>query len=126
MSWQEYVDESMVETGKISKGAIIGLDGSVWAISPELNITEEEINNFISSFSDPSSIREHGLYISTEKYLAIRCDDRSVYGKNKGSGCICVKTESAILIGIYEEGMVAGDASKTIEELADYLIEQGY
>jgi profilin len=38
MSWQAYVDQQLVGTGKVSRGAIFGLDGSTWAISPGFNV----------------------------------------------------------------------------------------
>ncbi|MFD3760922.1 profilin [Streptomyces sp. NPDC058622] len=34
MSWQTYVDEELVGTGKVRQGAIIGFDGNAWAASP--------------------------------------------------------------------------------------------
>ena len=62
------------------------------------------------------------------KYIALRADDRSVYGKkvwpiNQGTGGVaCVKTKQAILIGVYEEPTQFGEATKVMETLADYLI----
>jgi len=34
MSWQEYVDNQLLATGKIAQAAIYGHDGSLWATSP--------------------------------------------------------------------------------------------
>ncbi len=41
--WQEYVDNTLVKTGNVSKAAIIGRDGKVWGISEGLKLTTEEI-----------------------------------------------------------------------------------
>jgi hypothetical protein len=35
---QGYVDQQLVGSGHVTKGAIIGLDGSQWAISPGFNV----------------------------------------------------------------------------------------
>jgi hypothetical protein len=37
-----------------------------------------------------------------------------------------VRTVHTILIGIYSEGMLPGEAANTLEKIADYLIEVGY
>lgn len=39
---------------------------------------------------------------------------------------MCVKTKQAILIAHYPGGVQPGEAAKIIEQLADYLIGQGY
>jgi tRNA(Arg) A34 adenosine deaminase TadA len=38
MSWQSYVDDHLVGSGNVTKAAIVGLDGNVWAQSPGLNV----------------------------------------------------------------------------------------
>ena len=38
MSWQAYVDDHLVATGKVAKAAIIGLNGAPWAQSPTLQV----------------------------------------------------------------------------------------
>jgi profilin len=39
MSWQAYIDSSMLGTGKVKAGAIIGLaDGAIWAKSPNFKV----------------------------------------------------------------------------------------
>ncbi len=39
MSWQGYVDNNLVGTGKITQAAIIGLKGGVWATSADFNVS---------------------------------------------------------------------------------------
>jgi profilin len=62
----------------------------------------------------------------TRKYFVLRADDRSVYGKKEASGIVCVKTKQAVLIGIYDPPTVAGEATKIVETLADYLISMNF
>jgi profilin len=56
----------------------------------------------------------------------LKADDRSIYGKKGATGCVCVKTGKAVLIGVYNENTQPGQAATTVEKLGDYLIEQGY
>jgi len=40
MSWQGYVDTNLVGTGRVSKAAIIGLKGGVWATSSGFTVSQ--------------------------------------------------------------------------------------
>jgi profilin len=47
-------------------------------------------------------------------------------GKKGTAGVVLVRTGQAILIGVYNESAQPGNATNTVEKLADYLIENGY
>ncbi|KAI9142416.1 profilin [Paraphysoderma sedebokerense] len=126
MSWQAYVDNNLVGTKKIQKGAIYGHDKNLWAASPGFSVQPAELDALIKAFKDPSGIRAGGLRVNNVKYIALKCDDRSVYGKQGSGGVICVKTKQAVLIGTYDESAQPGEATKVVEALADYLISVNY
>jgi len=126
MSWQAYVDTNMVKSGNITKGAIFGLDGNKWAISPGYNVTPDEAKKIIAAFKNPADIRASGLFIASVKHIALKCDERSVYAKVGTGGIVCVKTGKCVLIGAYDEKVQPGAAANVVEKLADYLIEAGY
>lgn len=125
MSWQEYIDSGMIETGHLTDGAILGLDGSIWASSSNLKPSKEEGLSMVQSFSDPTAIRTKGIVLLGQKYIPIKADDRSIYGKKPNGGIVAVKTKKCVLIGAYGEGQQPGDAAKTVEDLADYLLGSG-
>jgi len=124
-AWLPYVD-NMVKSQKISQGAIVGHNGGTWAASPGLTITPDEAKALVASFKDAAPLREKGIFLSGTKYMFLRGDDRSVYGKKGAVGCVCVKTGKSVIIGIYPEGVQPGDAVVTVEKMADYLIEKNY
>ncbi|KAG4108122.1 profilin [Neocallimastix lanati (nom. inval.)] len=126
MSWQAYVDQNLLGTGKIAQAAIHGHDGSTWATSAGFAVSATEFQNLIKAFKDPSGIRTSGLHINGKKYIALRADDRSIYAKAGNDGCACVKTNQAVLIGTYVEPTQPGEATKIVESLADYLISVNY
>ncbi|KAI3640767.1 hypothetical protein MIR68_001645 [Amoeboaphelidium protococcarum] len=123
MSWQAYVDQNLVGTQKVTKAAIHGLDGTPWATSAGFSVKPDEVKNIVKAFSDASGIRASGLHVAGEKYIAIKTDDRSVYGKKGACGVCCVKTKQAVLIGVYDDKIQPGEAAKIVEALADYLIK---
>jgi len=126
MSWQAYVDNNLVGSKCITKGAIIGLDGSKWASSPGFNVTPDEAKKLVAAFKDANGIRAAGLFLNTVKYFALGCTDRSIYGKQGANGCACVKTTKCVLIGVYDDKIQGGQANLVVEKLGDYLIESGY
>ncbi|KAI3630654.1 hypothetical protein MIR68_008910 [Amoeboaphelidium protococcarum] len=126
MSWQTYVDQNLVGTKKIAKGAIHGLDGNPWATSAGLALKPQEVQELIKGFKDANALRASGLKLNAVKYIVIRADDRSIYGKQGTGGVVCVKTKSAVLIGFYDESAQPGEATKVVEQLADYLISVNY
>lgn len=81
------------------------------------------------------------------KYFCIKADERSIYGKKVGvphpprsssrvlttssihqgkEGIVTVKTKQAILVAHYPDVVQPGEAAKTVEQLADYLLGVGY
>ncbi|GAA6020812.1 hypothetical protein JCM8202_005452 [Rhodotorula sphaerocarpa] len=126
MSWQAYVDTNLVGTGKISRAAILGQQGGVWASSAGYTLSTEEQANLCKIHNDPAAAQANGIHAAGQKFLCIRADDRSVYGKKQADGIIVVKTKQAILVAEYGHPTQPGEATKITEELADYLIGVGY
>lgn len=133
MSWQAYVDTSLVATGHVDKAAIISAAGdSTWAASTGFTISPAEMKNIveiIASNGTGSSVDKafsEGLYIQGERYVAFNIADRHIYGRKGREGIIIVKTGQAILVAHYGENVQAGNSTQTVEALADYLIKAGY
>ncbi|KAN0106208.1 putative profilin [Hyaloscypha variabilis] len=128
MSWQAYVDSSMVASGHVDKGAIYSIAGdSKWAGSAGFELSAPEIQEVISGLSGkPDKLYSEGLHVAGERFVLTKCEDRSLYARKGREGVVIVKTKMAILIAHYKDGMVAGNTATTVEQLADYLIKQGY
>merc|ERR1711974_286962 len=126
MSWQTYVDTNLVGTGAVTQAAIIGHDGNTWATSAGFAVSPANGAALANAFKDATAIRSNGFELAGTRYVTIRADDRSVYGKKGSAGVITVKTSKAILIGVYNEKIQPGTAANVVEKLADYLIGQGF
>lgn len=123
MSWQEYVDKHLVATQHVTKGAICGLAGGTWATSPGFNVSEAEIKCIAGAFNDPTALRTNGLYVNGQKFFLLTATDKVLRGKLKSSGVTIAKTNSAMIIGYYDEPIQPGNSSKVVESLADYLVD---
>ncbi|SLM38602.1 profilin [Lasallia pustulata] len=129
-SWQAYIDTSLVGTGNIDKAAIFNSEGtSVWATSHGFALGPAELREVVDSYKDKGDVKKvqsSGLHIAGERYVVIKADDRSLYGKKGKEGIVIVKTQQAILITHYPESVQPGSAANTVEQLGDYLIGLGY
>jgi len=128
MSWQAYIDSSLVGSGHVDKAAICSINGdSVWAQSADFSLTPAEIREVVSGLSgNVDKLYAEGLHVANERYVLTKAEDRSLYARKGREGVVIVKTTQAILIAHYNEGMIAGNAAATVEQLADYLISTGY
>jgi profilin len=90
-----------------------------------LQVSTADAKKILAAFSNPADVLANGIHLGADKYMTIKTDDRSVYGKKGATGVVCVKTSQAILIGQYDETIQPGQAATTVERLADYLIDNG-
>jgi len=126
MSWQTYVDTNLIGTGKISKAAILGLQGGVWAASKGYTLSADEQKNIVQSFNNLGVAQTSGVRLSGNKFFTLQANDRSIYLKKGGDGACLVKTKQAVLVAEYAAPVQAGEATPVVEALADYLIGVGY
>jgi len=130
MSWQAYVDQSLVGTGDVDKAAIFNSEGnSVWASTAGWQVSPQEMQAVVAAYkdtADPKKVWATGLHIAGQKYVTLKADDRSLYGKKGKEGVVIVKTKQAILITHYPETVQPGVAAATVEKLGDYLTSVGY
>jgi profilin len=123
MSWQAYVDDQLVATGFVKKAAIVGLDGSLWANSPDLNLSADECTKIAAQASNVDSATGQSVVADGVKYMVLRVDADScvIYGRKGPDGVCVVKTNQAAVIGFYGEGQQPGQCNAVVEKLADYL-----
>ncbi|TKA32008.1 hypothetical protein B0A50_01254 [Salinomyces thailandicus] len=132
MSWQAYVDQSLVGTGNLDKAAIFNSEGnSVWATSAGFTVSPQEMQEIVTAYKDKGSegvkqVQSTGLHVAGERFVVLKADDRSIYGKKGREGVVIVKTTQAILVTHYPETVQPGVAANTVEQLADYLVKVGY
>ncbi|KZT02849.1 profilin [Laetiporus sulphureus 93-53] len=126
MSWQAYVDTNLVGSGKVSKAAIIGLSGGVWASSPGYTLSTQEQKDIVAAFNNPAAAQANGIRLAGQKFFTLQANDRSIYGKKAADGCILVKTKQAVLVTEYITPLQAPESTPVVEGLADYLISVGY
>jgi len=130
MSWQAYVDSSLVGSGHADKAAIYSAAGdSVWATSPGFKVEPAEMKTIVAALAGGAAADKlwtDGLHVAGERYVVFKVEGRSIYGRKGKEGIVICKTTQAILLAHYGENVQAGNAATTVEQLADYLVKLGY
>ena len=78
---------SLVGTGNLDKAAIFNSEGnSVWATSSGFNVSPQEMQEVVTAYKDRGTdgvkqVQSSGLHIGGERFVVLKADDRSIYGK---------------------------------------------
>jgi len=130
-TWQDYVKNNLVGTGKMSYAAIIGIqDKAIWAQSSGITLTPDEINKIVEAF-DPANkpkVQEGGLVLCGTKYFAIAIGEEGddIQLKNGQNGACLARTIRAIILAAYESPIQHPECASIVLSLAQYLKEQTY
>jgi len=127
MSWQAYVDQSLVGTGNIDKAIICDVTGkTIWATTAGFSVSEGERKVIADSFRDSKPVFEHGVHINGEKFMTVGVDENSLKAKKGKEGIVAIKTTQALLIGYHSADVQTTNAFNSVAELAEYLKKVGY
>jgi len=124
-----------------------------WGFLGVKKVKPDEMKTLVSILNDATGAvdkaHSEGIHVNGERFVITRIEDRSIYARQVGipslgsflgnmdwwqiyhetqgrTGVCIVKTKQAILVGHYGENQQAGNATQTVEALADYLIKVGY
>ncbi|KAL7713912.1 Profilin-1 [Entamoeba marina] len=130
MSWNAYITSYLEGAGKGHGGAIIGLNGGIWAYSANFVPSQAEATAIAGAVSSNiTGLQTSGVTIGGVKYLVNRvdADDGLAMGKKGAAGISIYKTNQAIIVGYYADASVsAGQNSDATFKCADYLKQSGY
>lgn len=94
-----------------------------------MRLSHVQVVKLVAGFDDPSNLAANGLFLGGEKFMMLAGEAGAVIrgrGKDaKTKGVTIKKTTSALVVGIYDEGVQPADCNLVVENLGDYLIGQG-
>ena len=95
-TWDEYVQNVLLDSGYVSRAAILGYDGQSWATSTGFFVSPAELRKIVPAFIDSSTIRKEGIQLSNKKYTCTRTDNELMVGRDisTGWGCIIYKCKN--------------------------------
>jgi len=126
MSWQSYVDDQLLATKSVTKAAIAGHDGTIWANSEGFAVSGEEVKMILSNFGDSDKLAQNGLTIAGSRYIFLSSTDHVIRAKKGTSGLHVMKTVQAVIVCQYEDPVRPEQCATVTEKLGEYLITVGY
>jgi len=126
MSWQDYVDNQLLASKCVTKAAIAGHDGGIWAVSEGFEVTKDEIAKLVQGFDKTDILASGGVTLANQRYIYLSGTDRIVRAKLGRNGVHCMKTNQAVIVSIYEDPVQPQQAASIVEKLGDYLMTCGY
>lgn len=126
MSWQDYVDNQLLASNCVSKAAIVGHDGSLWAKSNGFEVTKDELTKLVQGFDNAELLASSGVTLAGQRYIYLSGSDRIIRAKLGRNGVHCMKTTQAVIVAIYDDPVQPQQAASIVEKLGDYLMTCGY
>jgi len=126
MSWDAYVD-SLKQRGMVH-GAICGLDGSWFVASEGSKITLDELKTVLNNYGK-DTMYATGVKLGGNKYMYLSSNDFSPFPlrcKRGAGGAHLVKSNTTMMVGIYDENKKAEEAAVAVESVVDSLIKANY
>jgi len=126
MAWQQYITNLEVSP-HVASAMIVGHNGGLWAKGDGITHDAGEMAKAFAGFANPQGLYATGLHLEGTKYLFLRSPADGVLYIKKGQtgACLC-KTQQAIIICKYSDGMNAGNCNMVAENMKEYLVGQGY
>ncbi|KAJ1927716.1 profilin, required for normal timing of actin polymerization in response to thermal stress [Tieghemiomyces parasiticus] len=124
MSWQAWADT--ITNAGFKCGAIYGQQGGCWAQSNGCTLSDEEFQKISHGFQDVSQLGQTGLVVNGIKYFALLCDDTTLRGKKGDNGVLIIKSNQAIVIGVFDSRMQPGEANLKLDDVVKNLKNSGY
>eukprot|EP00750_Incisomonas_marina_P016171 INCI19041.1.p2 GENE.INCI19041.1~~INCI19041.1.p2 ORF type:complete len:155 (+),score=24.66 INCI19041.1:178-642(+) len=154
MSWQAYVDSSLMAGGALSQACMIGRqDAQVWGQTPgfgpktyDASIVQEDGSEKTENVNEAKDLpiyanthkkTGHGFRINGVKYTTVRTYENNEFGdfvvygaKGTQSGVCMVVTKQCIIIGVWDKKVnpnhIAATCNSTCENLGKYLMGMNY
>ncbi|KAL3104580.1 hypothetical protein niasHT_022291 [Heterodera trifolii] len=104
--WHTFVNQ-VAATGPITKAAICGQDGNIWAKSDNFNLDPMEANVAVSAFRNPAALANRGLACEGVTYPITQppstTNNTCLSGEIDGQhGVTIARTNRAFLVGVTE------------------------
>jgi profilin len=113
---------------RLEKAAIAGFDGNIWAKSENFNLTADEVKKIVENYiyENASVFASRGISLEGAKYFNF-CGNEDVLRAKLGKGGVHIyKTNQAVLLGLYADGMQPSEAATVTETLGNYIKTFGY
>lgn len=131
MSWASWIPALTVHD-PVNYGAILGIDGSVWAKTDNFTPSEAEMQALVAGLSKGNAGAFPSFTFQGIKFITLRFDGDEIDAKSQENCISVVKTSKCILVGAYfnsGRGAVEAGSQKVsvaVGKVRSALVSAGY
>lgn len=110
--------------GHVTGGAVIGLDGGIWATTPGFYGNTIEFGALAAAFAPKSDAPYRGVEFQGERYVITSLTDDVIVAQKSSHGLVAAKCNKCIVIGFHDDQMSANKCYEAVTRLAATLRER--
>ena len=110
--WIPYVEALCKDTANIKAGAIVGIDGSLWA-KKGMDISPAESKALAEGLANNSKFQEKGINVGGVKYMFLtgNAADKTAVGRKGPNSIMLAQSTKAVVIVITHDGANPGNVT---------------
>ena len=113
--------------------ATTGVDGEVWATSPRFKkLSSQELVAIARGFDNWDAVKADGVQLAGVHYEIVAIDGSSMSGRlalssgggdntAKRGGMVTARAKTGVVVGIYDEHMVATSCAEQVTKVAEHI-----
>lgn len=119
MSVLREMEQSLI--GRVTGGAIIGNEASLWVQTPGFYPTQNEMNIFVELFDKTENELSKGIIFQNDRYLVVHNHDNIIIAKNIFGAIIFCRCESCVVFSFIENVRDFDDGYNATVKLAELI-----
>ena len=110
--------------GRVTGGAVIGLDGGIWATTPGFYGNAAEFAALAAAFAPKSDAPYKGVEFQGERYVLTSITSDTIVAQKSSHGLVAALCNKCIVVGFHDDQMPADRCYQAVTGLAATLKEQ--
>jgi len=125
MSWDDHLNN--LKARGLAHAAICDNKGASWfTASAGSNITQDELKKFVANMGNVTTLSTSGIVLGGIKYMYLSGDDETCRGKKGTGGVHMAKSNTTLVVGIYDDAIQPQQAATAVESIADFLKKSNF
>ena len=107
--------------GKVTGGAVIGLDGGIWATTPGFYGNPSEFATLASAFNPNSEAAYKGIDFQGELYVVTSLSDDTLVAQKSSQSLVAARCQKCIVVGFNDDPMSFEKCVNAVNMLAESI-----
>jgi len=125
MSWDDQLNA--LKARGLVHAAICDVNGASWIqASAGSGIEQAELKKFLSNMGKVDILSTSGITLGGVKYMYLSGNEETCRGKKGAGGVHLAKSNTTLVVGVYDDKIQPQQAAVAVESIADHLKQSNY